>query len=58
MLRWLREDQDLALVRIEAWAMELPARLRDRAIPGDSLNVQIQEVDPGRDLLHLRATIG
>ena len=58
MLRWLREDQDLALLRIEGWAMELPARLRDRAIPGDSLNVQIQEVDPGRDLLHLRATIG
>ncbi|MDA0290490.1 MAG: ribonuclease catalytic domain-containing protein [Cyanobacteria bacterium] len=58
MLRWLREDQDLALVRIEAWAMELPARLRDRAIPGDLLNIQIQEVDPGRDLLHLKATIG
>lgn len=58
MLRWLREDQDLALVRIDAWAMELPARLRDRAIPGDLLHIQIQEVDPGRDLLHLKATIG
>ena len=58
MLRWLREDQNLALVRIEPWALELPARLRDPAGPGDLLKINVQEVDPARDLLHLKATIG
>ena len=58
MLRWLREDQNLALVRIEPWALELPARLRDPAGPGDLLKIHVQEVDPARDLLHLKATIG
>ena len=58
MLRWLREDQNLALVRIEPWALELPSRLRDPAGPGDLLKIHVQEVDPARDILHLKATIG
>jgi hypothetical protein len=48
-------DIDLALVRIESWCLELPARLRERADPGDPLTISIELVDPSRDLLHLKA---
>jgi exoribonuclease-2 len=54
-LRWLRMDIDLALVWIESWCLELPARLRERADPGDPLTISIELVDPSRDLLHLKA---
>lgn len=54
-LRWLREDHHLALVHLEAMAMELPADCHGACQPGDALLVRVREVDALRDLLRLEA---
>ena len=56
LLRWLREDLQLALVRVDAWAMDLPARVEGSAVPGDAIGVQVSEVSAANDLLRLTAT--
>jgi exoribonuclease-2 len=52
-LRWLRPGDGLALVRIDALAMELPVVVKDRCEPGDALQVQVAQSDPDADLLRL-----
>ncbi|MFN9644835.1 MAG: RNB domain-containing ribonuclease [Cyanobacteriota bacterium] len=54
-LRWLREDHQLALVHIEALAMDLGAECHGVVRPGDGVLVRVREVDPLRDLLRLDA---
>ena len=54
-LRWLRPQDGLALVAIDALAMELPMLCRERSEPGDSLQVRVLEVDSLADLLRLEA---
>jgi len=58
LLRWLRADDGLALVRLEAWAMELPVRLKGQLQPGDRLLVQVEAVAADQDLLRLTGTAG
>ncbi len=55
-LRWLRLQDGLALVAIEALAMELPMLCRERCEPGDPLQVRVLEVDSLADVLRLEAT--
>ncbi|MFM8525551.1 MAG: ribonuclease catalytic domain-containing protein [Cyanobacteriota bacterium] len=54
-LRWLRPQGSLALVAIEALAMELPMLCRERSEPGDGLQVRLLEVDSLADVLRLEA---
>lgn len=54
-LRWLRPQDGLALVSIEALAMELPMLCRERVVPGDALLVRVLEVDSLADQLRLEA---
>jgi exoribonuclease-2 len=54
-LRWLRPQDQLALVWLEDLALELPARAPAGAEPGDSLLVQVRVVDSLRDQLRLEA---
>lgn len=56
-LRWLRPQDGLALVAIDALAMELAMLCRERAEPGDPLEVRVLEVDSLADLLRLEARI-
>jgi exoribonuclease-2 len=52
LLRWLREDDGLALVLLEDLGLELPARLRNRYNPGESLWLKVRHADPRQDLIH------
>lgn len=54
-LRWLRDDQQLALVHLDALAMDLAAECHGAVRPGDGVLVRVREVDPLRDLLRLDA---
>ncbi len=54
-LRWLREDHLLALVHLDALAMDLPAECHGAVRPGDGVLVRVREVDPLRDRLQLDA---
>ncbi len=52
-LRWLKPQDGLALVRLEALALELPVIVREACDPGDGLVVKVRDVDPFADLLRL-----
>ncbi len=54
-LRWLRPQDQLGLVCMEALALELPARCPSGSDPGDALLVRVREVDSLRDQLRLEA---
>ena len=58
LLSWLREDNGIALVRLEAWAMELPAQIEAGLGLGDQLFIQLERVDPASDLLRLKGIAG
>ena len=58
LLSWLREDIGIGLVRLEAWAMELPVQIDGALGFGDPLIVQLERVDPATDLLRLKGTGG
>jgi exoribonuclease-2 len=52
-LRWLRPQDRLGLVRIEALAMDLAAECPHQVQPGDGLLLRVQQVDSLRDQLRL-----
>ena len=54
IVSWLREDLGIALVRLEAWAMELPVQVDAGLGLGDQLSVHLQHVDPASDQLRLK----
>ena len=54
-LRWLRPQDRLGLIRIDALALDLAAECPAGSEPGDQLQVHVQEVDPIRDRLKLQA---
>ena len=55
-LRWLRSQDQLGLVHVEELAMDLAASCPGGSEPGDPLLLRVQQVDPLRDLLLLRAS--
>ncbi|MCP9850574.1 RNB domain-containing ribonuclease [Cyanobium sp. Morenito 9A2] len=54
-LRWLRQQDGLALVHLDALAMDLPALAPEGCEPGDGLVVRVGEVDCLADRLRLLA---
>ena len=58
LLSWLREDIGIGLVRLEAWAMELPAQIDAGLGLGDQLLIELERVDPARDVLRLKGRAG
>ena len=57
-LRWLKPQDGLALVRLDALAMDLPVLVRESCEPGDGLVVKVREVDSFADLLRLTGQRG
>ncbi|MFZ0407254.1 MAG: RNB domain-containing ribonuclease [Cyanobium sp.] len=56
MLRWLRPQDDLALVQLEELCLDFPCLCPASARPGDPLLVHVELVDSLRDQLRLRAS--
>ena len=54
-LRWLRADQQLALVWLDDLCQTLPCHCPSRSEPGKALLVEVLEVDSLRDTLRLEA---
>ena len=54
VLRWLREDERLALILLEDLGLELPHRFERSVALGDRLEVQVSYADPRRDEIHFR----
>lgn len=54
MLRWLREDENLALILIEELGIELAMRFNRWVELGERIHVQVALVDPRQDIIHLR----
>ena len=54
-LRWLRPQDRLGLIRIDALALDLAAECPPGSEPGDQLQLHVLEVDPIRDQLRLQA---
>lgn len=55
-LRWLRPQDRLGLVHVDALAMDLAAECPAGSAPADLLQLRVQAVDPLRDQLRLLAT--
>jgi len=55
-LRWLRPQDGLGLVHLEALAMDVAAECPAGSEPGNGVMVRVQDVDPLRDQLHLVAS--
>jgi exoribonuclease II len=53
-LRWLREDESLALILIEELGVELAMRFNRWVDLGEQIQVQVALVDPRQDIIHLR----
>ena len=54
VLRWLREDDNLALMLIEDLGLELPHRFERQVVLGDRVEVQVIRCDPHRDEIRFR----
>ena len=54
VLRWLREDENLALIMFEDLGIELPHRFEKNVSLGDRLELQVIRVDPFRDEIRFR----
>ena len=54
-LRWLRPQDQLGLVHLEALALDQAARCPPGSDPGDGLSVMVEQVDSLSDLLRLTA---
>jgi exoribonuclease II len=53
-LRWLREDESLALILIEELGIELAMKFNRWVASGEQIQVQVALVDPRQDIIHLR----
>lgn len=54
MLRWLQEDNNLALILLEDLGLELPHRFNRNANLGERLNVRVASADPRQDFIRFR----
>ncbi len=54
MLRWLREQDGLALILLEDLGLELAARFDRDLAPGEQLWLRVSHVDPRRDIIHFQ----
>jgi exoribonuclease-2 len=54
VLRWLREDENLALILIEDLGLELPHKIERSVELGDRLILQVMRSDPHRDEIRFR----
>lgn len=54
VLRWLREDDNLALILLEDLGLELPYRFQHKLKLGDRLKLQVTRSDPHRDEINFR----
>jgi exoribonuclease II len=54
VLRWLREDERLALILIEDLGVELAMRFNRWVDIGERIQIQVALVDPRRDIIHLQ----
>jgi exoribonuclease-2 len=57
VLRWLREDDGLALILIEDLGLELPHRFTRPVYLGDRLDVQVSSADPRQDIIRFREPV-
>nr|WP_245916113.1 ribonuclease R family protein [Merismopedia glauca] len=57
VLRWLREDEDLALVLIEDLGLELAMRFHRAVVPGEEITIRVSHSDPRQDVIHLREMV-
>ncbi len=53
-LRWLREDESLALILIEELGIELAMKFNRWVELGERVQVRVALVDPRQDIIHLR----
>ncbi|WP_309742141.1 MULTISPECIES: ribonuclease R [unclassified Chamaesiphon] len=53
-LRWLREDESLALIMIEELGIELAMKFNRWIAAGEQIQVQVALVDSRQDIIHLR----
>jgi exoribonuclease II len=58
VLRWLREDESLALILLDELGVELAMRLNRWADLGERIRVQIPLADPRQDVIHVREVVG
>ena len=58
MLRWLRPQDRVALVRVEERAMDLAAECPSAAEPGAELLLRVRQADSLRDQLRLVTSAG
>ncbi len=54
VLRWLREDENLAIILLEELGIELPHRFERKVILGDRIQVQVSRSDPHRDEIRFK----
>ena len=57
VLRWLRPDDNLALVLLEDLGVELPHRFNRQVNLGDRLDLQVSSADPCQDLVRFREAL-
>lgn len=57
VLRWLREDDNLALILLEDLGLELPHRFQHSVSLGDRVEVQVTAADPRQDVIRFRELI-
>lgn len=58
VLRWLREDEGLALVMLEELGLEFAARLNRQVFLGDRIQLQVTHADPRQDVIQFRELQG
>lgn len=58
VLRWLREDDNLALILLEDLGLEFPHRFDRVPKLGEQLKLQIQFCDPQRDEIRFKEVVG
>ncbi len=56
-LRWLREDESLALILIEELGIELAMKFDRWVELGERVQVRVALVDPRQDIIHLREIV-
>lgn len=54
ILRWLREDDNLALVLLEELGLELGMRFTNSVEPGDRIELKVAYADPRQDVVHFQ----